>query len=71
MTRTCRRRHYSKRKAEGDAKTRRCLRCRKDFLSAHRGNRICADCTQANARAAAGIQEEDFSIPGYRGERWP
>lgn len=64
MTRTRLSRHYSKPKAEGDAKTRRCLRCSRDFLSAHRGNRICPDCAQANARAAPGL--EDFSIPGYR-----
>ncbi|MCG8595639.1 MAG: hypothetical protein MI785_14925 [Kiloniellales bacterium] len=64
MTGTCRSRHYSKPKAEGDAKTRSCLRCRKDFLSAHRGNRICPDCTQANARAAPGL--DVFAIPGHR-----
>lgn len=70
MTRRCSRRHYNKPKAEGDAKTRRCLRCSQDFLSAHRGNRICRDCARANARAAPGL--EDFSIPGYRERKeWP
>lgn len=61
---------YSKPKAEGDAKIRRCLRCPKDFLSAHRGNRICPDCALVNARAAPGIEE--FSLPGYRERKeWP
>ena len=60
MSRACRSRYLpsetNPRNAQPgpQAKTRRCLKCRCDFLSAHWGNRICDDCRNGNARIAPG-----------------
>ncbi len=43
-----------------DEKERKCLRCRKDFLSKSRFNKICPKCTEGNA----GIH--DRAIMGFR-----
>jgi len=36
-------------------KDRKCLKCRKPFVSTHFGHRICNPCRQSNERAAAGF----------------
>lgn len=32
---------------------RRCLRCQKEFISSHRGNRVCGACVVKNKRASS------------------
>ena len=56
MTGTRRSRYERKPEPGPDTKTRRCLRCGEDFLSQHKGNRICADCQRANADVAPMIE---------------
>jgi hypothetical protein len=36
----------------GEEAMRRCLKCRTDFDSEHRGHRICSRCSEINARSA-------------------
>lgn len=35
---------------------RRCLRCQKEFISAHTGNRCCGACVVKNSRESAKMQ---------------
>jgi len=38
-------------------KKRRCLKCSKVFVSAHKGNRCCAECVDSNKRTSVMGQE--------------
>ena len=49
-----------------EAKKRTCLKCGKQFDSAHAGNRICKRCAQINARIR--ITEEE--LQKQRGRKW-
>ena len=45
-----------------DRKKRRCLRCSKDFVSEHNGNRICAECTILNKGGSNFILNKAMSL---------
>jgi len=45
-----------------DRKKRRCLRCSKDFVSDHKGNRICPKCTVLNKMGSNFYLNKAFSM---------
>ena len=51
-----------------DIKTRRCLKCLKDFRSQGPGNRICKRCFQKHRRLYEGISESE--LQSQRGRKY-